>query len=195
MADVGSSAPVHDLDSCRRSGDCPSAHRSGGDGRVHRAVHPLRRLASGRVSLERCAVRGVHAGTSDVATYLDRIVASRKMKDRSARARRVGADQSFDGCHLLYIASSESGRLPRIIDKTRGKPVLTVGDTTGFAERGVHINLFVEQRHVRFEVNQGAAKASNLKISSQLLSLARLVGGPPAGVRPPAAPPAPGSPR
>ena len=56
-----------------------------------------------------------------------------------------------------------------------GKPVLTVGDSQGFAERGVLINLFEESGYLRFDINMAAVQASPLKFSSRLLRLGRQV--------------------
>ena len=54
-------------------------------------------------------------------------------------------------------------------------PILTIGETPGFAARGGIINLTLEDNKVRFEVNIGAAKQANLNISSRLLALAKIV--------------------
>lgn len=79
------------------------------------------------------------------------------------------------GCGVLFVASSESERLDRILMAAQGLPILVVGDTAGFAERGVIINFYKKQNRVAFEVNKDAAGRSGLKISSKLLGLARIV--------------------
>jgi YfiR/HmsC-like len=78
-------------------------------------------------------------------------------------------------CRVLFIAASESGNLRQILDNIKGEAVLTVGDTDGYAEQGVIINFYLEQNRVRFEINNDAAGRAKLKISSQLLKLARIV--------------------
>ena len=52
---------------------------------------------------------------------------------------------------------------------------MTVGESEGFAALGGIINLTVEGSTVHFEVNQRAAQRAGLKISSKLLSLAKIV--------------------
>jgi len=52
---------------------------------------------------------------------------------------------------------------------------LTVGETEGFAVLGGIINLMVEGNKLHFEVNLNAAERAGLKISSKLLSMARIV--------------------
>lgn len=80
-------------------------------------------------------------------------------------------------CQLLFISRSEKARLRSVLTALGKAPVLTVGDTGGFAERGVMINLFLERGKVRFEINARAAERAGLQISSKLLSLAKLVSG------------------
>lgn len=78
-------------------------------------------------------------------------------------------------CHLLFICSSEKEGLKEILTGLKDCPVLTVGDSKDLLESGGIINFVMEQQKVRFEINESAAKRSRLKISSQLLRLARKV--------------------
>ena len=57
----------------------------------------------------------------------------------------------------------------------KGAPVLTVGDGDGFARGGGMIGLFVEDGRMRFAINPNAAQRAGLRLSSQLLKLARIV--------------------
>ena len=54
--------------------------------------------------------------------------------------------------------------------------MLTVGATDGFAASGVVLNLVVRDRKVRVEANTAAAARARLRVSAQLLRLARIVG-------------------
>ena len=78
-------------------------------------------------------------------------------------------------CGVLFIAASESDNLSQILERLQGSPVLTMGDSDGYAAQGVMVNFYIEQNKVRFEINLGAASRAGLKISSQLLKLARIV--------------------
>ncbi len=61
------------------------------------------------------------------------------------------------------------------LGSVRHYPILTVGEMDRFGEQGGIINFFSEGNKVRFEINVGAAEKARLKISSQLLSLARII--------------------
>lgn len=78
-------------------------------------------------------------------------------------------------CQVVFIEASESRGLPHLLDRLKDAPILTVGNTEGYAERGVMVNFYLEQSKVRFEVNANAAKRSGLRLGSQLMGLARIV--------------------
>jgi hypothetical protein len=77
--------------------------------------------------------------------------------------------------HVLFISSSQDKYLPQILEMLKDSKILTIGDTKGFAQRGVIINFYIEENKVRFEINVDAAKRAKLKVSSKLLRLAKIV--------------------
>ena len=86
--------------------------------------------------------------------------------------------EALKTCHLLVFCCCDSVRIEnssQIIKALKGSPVLTVGETAGFLESGGIINLLMEDKKVRFEINITAAKRAKLKIRSQLLRLAERV--------------------
>ena len=85
--------------------------------------------------------------------------------------------QEARSCQVLFLSSSLSGRLPETLELVKGLPVLTVGDTDGYAKRGVMINMYLENRRVRFEINAEMAGLAGLRINTKLLSLAGAVHG------------------
>ena len=56
-----------------------------------------------------------------------------------------------------------------------GLPILTIGETPGYVEQGGMIGFYQDGVNVRFEINPAAATRVQLKISSRLLQLARIV--------------------
>jgi hypothetical protein len=72
-----------------------------------------------------------------------------------------------------------------VIRMLRWLPILTIGETPGFAERGGIIRFTLEDNRVRLEANVEAARQANLTISSRLLTLARIIQQPPAEARKP----------
>jgi hypothetical protein len=78
-------------------------------------------------------------------------------------------------CEILFISSTGKPQIQQILDSLKGANVLTVGDTPGFAQMGGVINFVLDDNRVRFEINLKAASTAHLKISSRLLTVAKLV--------------------
>jgi hypothetical protein len=114
-------------------------------------------------------------GEASLGGPLERMAKERKAKGRPIVVRRMTSPSQPEGCHLLFIAQSEQESLREILSHVVGKPILTVGDTSGFASAGVMINFFAERDFVRFEINMSAAREAGLKVSSKLLKLGRIV--------------------
>jgi hypothetical protein len=107
--------------------------------------------------------------------YLDKMAALHKIHNRTVQIHAITDLSQIDSCQLLFIGASERERLKRILAHTESKPILTIGDTNGYAAAGVIINFYTVGENVRFEVNEGAIERSGLKVSAKLLKLAKIV--------------------
>ena len=97
---------------------------------------------------------------------------------RKIRIRQNPPQPGQGNCDILFISASEREQLARVLEPVKDSSVLTIGDTKGFAQQGVMINFYMENKTVRFEINPKAAVRAGLKISSNLLRIARIVGEP-----------------
>jgi hypothetical protein len=88
------------------------------------------------------------------------------------RARAVG---ELANCQVIFISKSEKKHVTEILSALGTKPVLSVSEIEGFAGRGGSINFYLEGSKVRFEINPAAAQRDGLKVSSQLLTLGKIV--------------------
>ncbi len=98
--------------------------------------------------------------------------------NRKIRVRRNVALQNLEECEVVFISHSAREQLDQILEAINRFSVLTIGDTKGFAQRGVLINFYMENNRVLFEINPKAAVRAGLKINSNLLRIARIVGRP-----------------
>lgn len=83
--------------------------------------------------------------------------------------------KDLEACDAVFICNSEADRLDLVLARLRGRPVLTFGDTQGFARHGVMVNFYLEADSVRFEINVPAFRASGLQISTPVLRRARII--------------------
>ncbi len=75
-------------------------------------------------------------------------------------------------CHVLFLCPSEKPFWSRILPPLQKEGILLVGDSPGFLEAGGTINLVIEDKKVRFEINLAATRRANLQVRSSLLRLA-----------------------
>lgn len=114
-------------------------------------------------------------GDGEFGDVLERTLEGKTARDRSFMARRLKDTAQASQVHILYIGASEVPRLPGILKAVEGTSVLTVSDIDGFAERGGMIGFRMDGKKVRFDISPQQASRSGLRISSQLLTLARVV--------------------
>ncbi len=115
-------------------------------------------------------------GKNPFGSYLNDMASQVKIKGKPVEIHQIEQlTAELPKCQILFIARSEKDRLADILKLTHDKPVLTVGDTKGFAEDGVLVNFFTSGSYIRFEVNIERAEKSKLKFSSRLLKLAKLI--------------------
>jgi hypothetical protein len=82
---------------------------------------------------------------------------------------------SIQKCNLLFLCSSETPYVRDILSRLKDKNILTVGESENFLNEGGIINFVIEDKKVRFDINLDASDKAKLKISSQLLQLAKKV--------------------
>lgn len=99
------------------------------------------------------------------------------LQGRALVVRRSVRPEDLRSCHIVYISDTDERRQGEALRAIRNLPVLSIGDAEGFAEVGGMIGLVAEGGRIQFEVNAEVTHAAGLKISSQLMRLARTVRG------------------
>ncbi len=79
-------------------------------------------------------------------------------------------------CDMLFVSGIEKYEMIQLLSYTYNKPILTIGDNIDdFCEKGGMINFTEKGYRFRFEINNDAALQANIKISSKLLNLAKII--------------------
>jgi hypothetical protein len=114
-------------------------------------------------------------GTDPFGAKLDQTVAGRTIQDKPVTIRRLSAVSEALTCNVLFISSSERSRLPQILKVVEAESILTVADMRDFVSRGGMIDFQLINNRVVFEVDLPAVERASLKISSQLLKVAKVI--------------------
>jgi len=119
-------------------------------------------------------VVGIYGDDEFIAT-LRTLLQDKKAHSRGFSVRKVANGAEARNCQLLFFREPETRKLSVILDSIRRLPILTVGESSEFLDLGGMLNLFFEDKQLRFEVNPGPAETAKLNISSQLMRLAKHV--------------------
>ena len=100
----------------------------------------------------------------------------KQSQGRSIRVRNADPQAAaLKACQLIVIGAKEASRVGAILKEAQNSPALTVSEIENFTDAGGMIGLVISDARVRFEINAEAAQRANLKLSAQLLKLARSV--------------------
>lgn len=128
---------------------------------------PATAFASPTSPFQLCVV-----GEDPFGAALDKAVSGQQIARRPVEVRRLKTVKPDSGCHIVYLAASETQRLAQINEALRGSSVLTVSDgRSPGAAMGI-INFVIKDDRVRFDIDDEAAAQNRLAISSKLLSVA-----------------------
>ncbi len=116
-------------------------------------------------------------GEDPFGAALDAATSGESIRGRPVIVRRSQRAADLAECHLVFVSRSERTRVADLLVELAPHPVLTVSEIEGFGSAGGSINFVLETNKVRFEINPTAARSRGLRISSELLSLGRLVDG------------------
>ena len=107
---------------------------------------------------------------------LKEVAEGKDLKGRLVRVVAVETEDSLDDFSALYIDTDNQVKFKQYIDRLKGKSTLVVTQTEGFALMGSGVNFYLESGLLRFEISPSSLSDRNLRASSELLKLARIVG-------------------
>lgn len=94
---------------------------------------------------------------------------------RTVQVKQFKSAADVSNCHVLYLDKARSSEFDALQNKIRGWNTLVITDKNGLGHRGSSINFKVVDSKLRFELNQKAIEASNLKVAGSLSAMAILI--------------------
>lgn len=89
--------------------------------------------------------------------------------------KKLSSADEATNCQVVYVGKSKNRDFDVIKNSVTGKSVLTITDGNGLGQKGSCINFKVIDGKLKFELNQAMVSGSNLKVSTQLSSMAILL--------------------
>jgi hypothetical protein len=114
-------------------------------------------------------------GNTDVFKTLETWYSGKARAGKVYVIRKFNSAAEISDCHVLFIDKSRSGEFENANEKVKGKGTLIITDKNGMGAKGSAINFKTIDNKLKFELNQKAIEASNLKVSGSLTSMAILI--------------------
>jgi hypothetical protein len=112
-------------------------------------------------------------GSDPFGRFLQQLMEGETVDSRKLIVHRIVQSPPPKTCQVLFAGKSEKD-VSKILSGL-GPGVLSVGEGPGFLRNGGMITFVLENRRVRFDINQTVAENALLSFSSKLLSVARSV--------------------
>ncbi len=112
---------------------------------------------------------------SSIFQYLSEISKNKKIRDKKINLHQAQNLADLKDSQLIILVFTEEKVLTSLVKKTKGSSTLIISKEKGVAEKGSMINFFLEDGKLRFEMNRERIESEKLKVSSQLLKLAKLI--------------------
>ena len=116
-------------------------------------------------------------GGNPFGEALNTIAAKKTLHGRPIAIRLLASPAEAVDCHIVFVTRVTTADVEKqLTEQTNGRPVLLVGETPGFAQRGGVINFYHSGANVRFELNPDRGAQSQLSLNAKLLSLGAKAG-------------------
>jgi hypothetical protein len=105
-------------------------------------------------------------------------ISGKAAHNKSVRIKRIALGEDLGMCQLLFLPKEEkTARIREWLKNADNKPTLMVSNLDEFLDMGGMIVLVNDSNRLQFEVNLERVKPTGLKLSAQLLKIARNVRG------------------
>ena len=114
-------------------------------------------------------------GENSFHGLLKQVFDRKSVKTRRFLVQDRVSTAELKSCHLVFVnrkVEVEMQSVRRVLQRSKG---LIVGESENFLKYGGMIQFFLEENKIRFAVNPDALKRNNIRLSSKLLRLAKII--------------------
>ncbi|MBU2507141.1 MAG: YfiR family protein [Bacteroidetes bacterium] len=111
-------------------------------------------------------------GDDKFGKLLDELFKERQVFNKEIKVKKVRSSADLLKCNSVFFAEIPKADLLEMLIKIVNKPILTFGNSKGYSKLGIHVNFYISENRIRFEINEDALKRSGLYAPPSLLKLA-----------------------
>lgn len=110
-----------------------------------------------------------------LASILRKVVKGESKDNHPIIVKEINDLTELQSSHILFVGENYWNEATKVFSHTNGKGLLTVSDAVDFTENGGVIGFYLDDGKMRIQINRTAASYNRLKVSSKLLSVARII--------------------
>jgi hypothetical protein len=104
-------------------------------------------------------------GSDAAMESMERVLKNKTVGGKRLKIIQGKAPADLKNCALVFITDSEKEQIPALLAAFKRLPILTVGESDGFARHGGILNFRIDKNKVKYEVNPSAAARAALKVT------------------------------
>jgi hypothetical protein len=106
---------------------------------------------------------------------LTQVFKDKQIKELKVKIISLESPEQLSDCNLCYISGRAKSLLNKFVDKANTSGTLLFSETTGFCKAGVHVNFYIEDEKLKFEINESTMGSAGFKVSYLLKQNIRII--------------------
>ena len=103
------------------------------------------------------------------------LLQDKTIKDRKVKVLKITNPDQIKSCDIFYISAKGKQDIKKFVTLANENGVLMMSEAKGFGEAGIHINFFIEDEKLKFEINKESVDSGKLKVGSMLMKSSKIL--------------------
>jgi len=100
---------------------------------------------------------------------------NKTVKDKQPDIVQITATGQIASCDLCYFSGIVPDDVGSIMSQANKNGVLVMSGAEDLGANGTHINFFLEDNKLKFEINKSSLDSGRFKVSSMLLKISKII--------------------
>ena len=114
-------------------------------------------------------------GDAEFYNILKIALIDKSIKSRKVTVIELSDYKEIETCDLCYLSGISYNDIEKIMASANKAGVLILSAGKDYGTKGIHINFYIEEDKLKFEINRKAVSAGNFKISSLLMNNSKII--------------------
>jgi len=114
-------------------------------------------------------------GETQFYNTLTGIFKEKLIKNHKVTIISIEKPEQLNTCNICYLSEKAKPLISKFVNAANSSSVLLFSETTDFCKAGVHINFYIEDEKLKFEINEKSLTSAGFKVSYLLMKNSRII--------------------